>query len=60
MTHEQLMERHKVRSKLSDLTEQEREIYDAFLELGETEVDRRILIRVWLKHHREQVMAWAK
>ena len=34
MTYEQLMERHKIRSDVSDLNEEEREVYEAFLELG--------------------------
>ncbi len=59
MSYEQLMERHKVRSEVSDLTEYEREVYDAFLELAFTERDVYILSRAWLKQHRRKVMGWA-
>ena len=57
MTYEQLMERHKIRSDVSDLNEEEREAYEVFLELGETDRDVEILSRAWLKHHRGMVMA---
>ena len=56
MTHEQLMSRHKTKSELSDLTEYEREVYDAFLELAFTERDVEILSRTWLKQHRRRVL----
>jgi hypothetical protein len=45
------MRKHKVKSELSDLTAGEREIYDAFLELGETKADLRILGDAWLRYH---------
>jgi hypothetical protein len=58
MTHEQLMERHKVRSNVSDLNAEEREVYEAFLELAQTKYDVDILSRVWLKmHHRGELGA---
>lgn len=57
MTHEQLMEKHKTKSELSDLTDEEREVYDAFLELGETKRDLHILSVAWLKQHRRTVLA---
>ena len=56
MTYDQLMSRHKTKSELSDLTADEREVYDAFLELAETARDEDILSRAWLKQHREMVM----
>lgn len=58
MTHEQLMQRHKIRSDVSDLTTEERELYDAFLELAFTDRDVEILSRIWLKMHRSKVMGW--
>jgi len=51
MTIEQLMRKYKTRSELHELTTEERELYEAFVGLGETEVDRRILSLAWLKHH---------
>lgn len=57
MTYEQLMERHKTKSEITDLTAEEREIYDAFLELGETAADEHILSTAWLRHHRRMVLA---
>ena len=57
MTYEQIMERHKIRSDVSDLNEAEREVYESFLELAVTERDVDILSRAWLKHHRKMVMA---
>ena len=58
MTHEQLIERHKVRSNVSDLNAEEREVYEAFLELAQTKYDVDILSRVWLKmHHRGELGA---
>jgi hypothetical protein len=51
MTYAELMRKHKAKSELSDLTEAERENYDAFLELGETEADVRILSDAWLRYH---------
>ena len=57
MTHEQLMSRHKIRSDVSDLTTEEREVYDAFLELAESDRDVEILSRAWLKQHRRTVLA---
>ena len=59
MTHEQLMERHKIRSEESDLNAEEREVYEAFLELAFTERDVEILSRIWLTMHRRKVMGWA-
>lgn len=56
MSYEQLMERHKVRSDVSDLTADEREIYEAFLELAETKYDVDILSRIWLKMHHRGVL----
>ena len=56
MTHEQLMERHKVRSDVSDLDAGEKKVYEAFLELAETKYDVDILSRVWLKMHRRGVL----
>ncbi len=56
MSYQELMERHKIHSDLSDLTTDERQLYEAFLGLAVTERDRRILSRAWLRHHREQVM----
>lgn len=57
MTHEQLMAHHKTKSELSDLTEYEREVYDAFLELAETESDVDVLSLAWLRQHRRMVLA---
>lgn len=57
MTYEQLMERHKTKSELSDLTANEREVYEAFLALAETRYDVDILSRAWLKRHRRMVLA---
>lgn len=51
MTYAELMRMHKVKSELSDLTAGEREIYDAFLELGESKPDLRILGDAWLRWH---------
>ena len=48
MTYAELRRMHKVKSELSDLTAGEREIYDAFLELGESKPDLRILGDAWL------------
>lgn len=59
MTHEQLMARHKIRSELSDLNAEEREVYEVFLELAETDSDVDVLRRAWLKMHRSRVMGWA-
>lgn len=56
MSYQDLMERHKVHSDLSDLNTDERELYEAFLGLAVTERDRRILSRAWLRCHRERVM----
>ena len=58
MSYEQLMERHKIRSEVSDLNAEELEVYRAFLELKESERDEEILIRIWLKMHRHRVMGW--
>jgi hypothetical protein len=60
MSYTELMRKHKVKSHLSDLTDHEREIFDAFIRLGETETDRRILGNAWLRHHAAGVIAWAK
>jgi len=51
MRYEELMKKQKVKSMLIDLTAGEREIYDAFLELAETETDVRILSEAWLRYH---------
>ncbi len=59
MSYEQLMERHKIRSDVSDLTAEELEVYEAFLELAVSERDVDILSRAWLKQHRRKVMGWA-
>jgi hypothetical protein len=56
MTHEQLMEYHKIVSDVEDLNSAEREVYDAFLELAETDRDVEILSRAWLKQHRRKVL----
>ena len=56
MTYDDLMERHKTRSSVEDLTAEEREVYDAFLDLSETRYDVDILSRVWLKMHRLRVL----
>ena len=56
MSFEQLMERHKVRSDVSDLNAGELEVYRAFLALGETKADEQILSRAWLKEHRRRVL----
>jgi hypothetical protein len=56
MTHEQLMERHKTHSEVSDLDAGELDVYEAFLELAETTADEDILSRAWLKHHRRMVL----
>ena len=56
MTHGQLMEHHKIRSNVSDLNADEREVYEAFLQLAETERDVDILSRAWLKMHRRRVL----
>jgi len=53
------MERHKIRSEESDLNAEEREVYEAFLELAFTERDVEILSRIWLTMHRRKVMGWA-
>ena len=60
MSYQELMSRHKVRSDVSDLDAQEMELYGAFMELGETELDKQILGRAWLKNHVAKVVAWAK
>jgi len=60
MSNAELMRRHKVRSNLADITADEREIFDAFISLGETEADRRVLGDAWLRHHAAGVVAWAK
>ena len=60
MSNAELMRRHKVRSNLSDITADEREIFNAFVSLGETQTDRRILGNAWLKHHAAGVVAWVK
>lgn len=57
MTHEQLMQRHKIRSDVSDLTAEELEVYEAFLGLAVSERDVEILSRAWLKQHRRTVLA---
>jgi hypothetical protein len=51
VSYQELLSRHKVKSELSDLTTDEREVYDAFVALGETESDRRILGNASLRHH---------
>jgi hypothetical protein len=51
MSYAELMRRYKVMSELSDLTDEECKVYDAFLELGETETDVRILSDAWLRYH---------
>ncbi len=56
MTYQELMERHKTHSEVSDLDVNEQEVYRAFLELAETERDVDILSRAWLKHHRRMVL----
>lgn len=57
MSNAELVRRHKVKSDVSDLTREERAIYDAFISLGETEADRRILGSAWLRHHAAGVAA---
>lgn len=59
MSYEKLMERHKIRSDVSDLNAEELEVYEAFLELAESDRDMEILSRIWLKRHRRRVMGWA-
>ena len=56
MTHEQLMQKHKIRSELSDLNTEEREVYEAFLELAEIDSDVDVLSRAWLRQHRRMVL----
>ena len=56
MTHEQLMERHKIYSEVSDLDTDELETYRAFLKLAKTVRDEDILSRAWLKHHRDVIL----
>lgn len=56
MTYQELMERHKTKSEISDLDAGELEVYDAFLELAETKYDVDILSRVWLRMHRNRVL----
>jgi hypothetical protein len=51
MSYQELISRHKVKSDVSDLDPDERELYAAFVALGETATDRRILGNAWLKHH---------
>ena len=51
MSSAELMRRHRVKSDVSDLTSEEREVYDAFVLLGETKTDRKILSDAWLRHH---------
>lgn len=53
MSNRELMQRHKTRSEVSDLTAEELEIYKAYLALGETVADEEILSRAWLRLHRE-------
>jgi hypothetical protein len=60
MSYQELMSRHKVRLDVSDLDAEEMELYGAFMELGETELDKQILGRAWLKNHVAEVVAWAK
>ncbi len=57
MSYQELMERHKIRSDESDLTADEMEVYEAFLELAESDRDVDILSRAWLKQHRRMVLA---
>lgn len=56
MTRQQLMERHKIYSELSDLTDEELEVYEAFLELAESDRDVDILSDAWLMQHRRTVL----
>ncbi len=51
MTFEQLMKMHKTRSELYELTTEERQRYDDFLLLGESDRDGEILSVAFLKHH---------
>ncbi len=52
MSYQELKQRNKVRSDVEDLNAKEREVYGAFIALGETESDRRILANAWLRQHR--------
>lgn len=56
MTNQQIMEPRKVRSEVEDLTADEREVFEAFLQLAETRYDVGILSRVWLKMHHRGVL----
>ena len=56
MSYRELMSRHKIRSDVSDLTAEEREVYETFLELAESDRDVEILSRAWLKQHRRMVL----
>ena len=53
MTYAEMCKRENFMSDVSDLTTGERALYDAFLELGETPLDKRILSIAWLRHHAE-------
>jgi hypothetical protein len=50
------MKRHKIKSNYNDLNDAEREILAAFMELGETELDKGMLRNTWLKHHAAKQM----
>ena len=52
MTYQELMERHRAKDELSDLDASDRAYYEAFVRLGDTESDRRILADAWKRQHR--------
>jgi hypothetical protein len=56
MSYQELMSKHKARSDVSDLDSDEKEVYEAFLALGETKADEQILSRAWLKEHHRRVL----
>ena len=51
MSYKELISKHKVQSEVSELTQDELEVYHAFLELAETDADVKILSRAWLREH---------
>ncbi len=60
MSYEELMRRHKIKTNVNNLDDEERERYEAFLALGETPTDKRALGNAWLRHHAAEAIAWAK
>lgn len=53
MSYEEMLERDKVRTEITELTSEEREILKGFMSLGETRLDRNCLADAWLKRHHQ-------